>query len=71
LKKGAVLNEIGILRRLTISDDAKAHGLGWFDPAKVKASLDFLVKNVPMKGQIPVAKDLYLTEFLPKTPIKP
>lgn len=71
LKKGAILKEIGILRRVAISDDVKAHGLGWFDPAKMKASLDFLVKNVAMKGRTPVAKDLYLTEFLPKTPIKP
>jgi NitT/TauT family transport system substrate-binding protein len=63
--------EIGVVRELAVTDDTKAHGLGWFDPAKMKASLDFMVKYVGVAGTVPQATDLYAEGFLPATPIKP
>ena len=37
----------------------------------MKANRDFMVKNTKIKGTPPKAEDLYLTGFLPATPILP
>lgn len=71
LKRDIIVAEIGVLKNLAVTPDTTKHGLGWFDPAKMKASLDFVVKYVGVKGNVPKAEDLYLTGFLPTQPILP
>ncbi len=71
LKRDIIVAEIGVLKNLAVTPDTMKNGLGWFDPAKMKASLDFIVKYVGVKGKAPAAEDLYMTGFLPATPIKP
>jgi NitT/TauT family transport system substrate-binding protein len=45
--------------------------LGWFDPAKMKANVDFVVKYIGVTGKAPAPTDLYATGFLPSPAIKP
>ncbi len=71
LKRQIIIDEIAILRNLAVTPDTKAHGLGWFSPAQMKESRDFMIKNVGVKGTPPKAEDLYVSGFLPATPIKP
>jgi hypothetical protein len=71
LKKQITIEELAILKNLAVTPDTKKHGFGWFSPAKMKASRDFMVKNTEIKGTPPKAEDLYLTGFLPATPILP
>lgn len=71
LNRDIIVAEIGVLRTLAVTPDTTKNGLGWFDPVKMKASLDFVVKYVGVTGNVPKAEDLYLTGFLPATPIKP
>lgn len=71
LKKQITIEELAILKNLAVTPDTKKHGFGWFSPAKMKASRDFMVKNTVIKGTPPKAEDLYLTGFLPATPILP
>jgi NitT/TauT family transport system substrate-binding protein len=63
--------EIEVLKTLAVTDDTKANGLGWFDPAKIASSRDFVLKNVDVKGTPPAVEDIYVSGFLPETPIKP
>jgi NitT/TauT family transport system substrate-binding protein len=71
LKPDVSVAEIGVVRELAVTPDTQAHGLGWFDPAKMKAGLDFMAKYVGIGGTAPKATDLYAEGFLPATPIKP
>ena len=71
LKPEGIEAEIGVVRDLAVTPDTQAHGLGWFDPAKIKTSLDFMVKYVGVDGTAPKPDDLYASGFLPETPIKP
>jgi NitT/TauT family transport system substrate-binding protein len=63
--------ELEVVRELAATPDVKAHGLGWFDPAQMKANLEFVVKYIGVNGTPPSATDLYATGFLPNPPIKP
>lgn len=63
--------EIGVVKDLAVTPEVEKHGLGWFDPAEMKSSLDFVIKNVGISGTPPAATDLYATGFLPSPPIKP
>jgi NitT/TauT family transport system substrate-binding protein len=63
--------EIGIVKELAVTPAVEKNGLGWFDPAEMKASLDFMIKYVGLGGTPPSASDLYATGFLPSPPIKP
>jgi NitT/TauT family transport system substrate-binding protein len=71
LKPDVSVAEIGVVRELAVTPDTQAHGLGWYDPAKMKSSLDFMVKYVGVSGTVPKPADLYAEGFLPATPIKP
>lgn len=71
LKRQIIIDEIAILRNLAVTPDTEAHGLGWFSPALMKESRDFMITNVGVKGTPPRAEDLYLSGFLPSPPIKP
>ena len=63
--------EIGVVKGLAVTPATEKNGLGWFDPAEMKASLDFMVKYVGVNGTPPAAADLYATGFLPSPPVKP
>ncbi|HUT48790.1 MAG TPA: ABC transporter substrate-binding protein [Alphaproteobacteria bacterium] len=71
LKRDIIIAEIGVLRTLAVTPDTQKNGLGWYDPAKMKVSLDFVKKYVGIKGKAPKAEDLYVNGFLPATPIRP
>ncbi|HTV35003.1 MAG TPA: ABC transporter substrate-binding protein [Xanthobacteraceae bacterium] len=63
--------EIDIVKSLAVTPEVEQNGLGWFDPAEMKAGLDFMNKYVGLGGTPPRAEDLYATGFLPSPPIKP
>ena len=63
--------EIAVVKDLAVTPAVEKHGLGWFDPAEMKATLDFVTKNVGISGTPPAASDLYATGFLPSPPIMP
>lgn len=71
LKKDVVLSEIEVLRTLAVTDEVKTHGLGWFSEEKMKSSVDFVIKNLDVKGKPPEASAIYLNGFLPQPPILP
>ena len=63
--------EIEVVKNLAVTPAVEKNGLGSFDPAEMKASLDFMVKYVGVGAKAPVATDLYATGFLPAVPVKP
>ena len=63
--------EIDVVRDLAVTPYVEKNGLGSFDPAEMKSSLDFMVKYVGVGATPPSATDLYATGFLPTPPIKP
>jgi NitT/TauT family transport system substrate-binding protein len=63
--------ELAIVKDLAVTPAVTKNGLGWFDPADMKSSLDFMTKYVGFSGAAPKASDLYATGFLPSPPIKP
>jgi len=71
LNKQITLEEIEILRNLVVTPDTRKNGYGWFSPALMKKSRDFMVKHAKLPGSVPKAEDLYITGFLPKIPILP
>lgn len=71
LKVGTSVAELEIVKGLAVTPAVKKHGLGWFDPAEMKASVDFVVKYIGVSGTPPAASDIYATGFLPSPPIKP
>jgi NitT/TauT family transport system substrate-binding protein len=71
LDENVIAAEIEVLRDLAVTDDTKSHGLGWFDPARIAANRDFVVKYVGVDGAAPKAEDIYLEGFLPEQPILP
>ncbi len=71
LKPDVIVSEINVVAGLAVTDDTRKNGLGWFDPAKMKNTLDFVEKYVGVSGKAPVATDLYASGFLPSSPIKP
>ncbi len=71
LKAPTSVAEIKIVSDLAITADTKKHGLGWFDPAKMKSNLDFVAKYVGISGKAPAPADIYATGFLPTPPILP
>ena len=71
LKPDVVRADFEIVRNLVVTPDTQRHGLGWFDPAKIKSNLDFVVKYIGINGTPPAATDLYALGFLPDPPIRP
>ncbi|MGH7057376.1 MAG: ABC transporter substrate-binding protein, partial [Acetobacteraceae bacterium] len=63
--------ELKVVKGLAVTPAVRKHGLGWFDPAGMQATLAFVVKYVGLKGKPPTASDLYATGFLPSPPIEP
>jgi NitT/TauT family transport system substrate-binding protein len=71
LKPEGIVAELNIVRDLVVTPDTQEHGLGWFDPAQIKANVDFVTKYIGMTGTPPASADMYATGFLPDPPIKP
>jgi NitT/TauT family transport system substrate-binding protein len=71
LKPEVIAAELNIVRDLVITPDTQEHGLGWFDPAQIKANVDFVTKYIGITGTPPAPADMYATGFLPDPPIKP
>ena len=63
--------ELAVVKNLAVTPEVKKHGLGWFDPAEMKANLAFVTKYVGIGGKAPAASDLYATGYLPSPPIEP
>lgn len=71
LNEGVAVQEIRILKSLAVTPDVTAHGLGTINPALMKHSVDFVVKNIGVEGTPPNPRDLYTVDFLPKPGIEP
>ena len=71
LKPEVIAAELKIVRDLVVTPDTQQHGLGWFDPAQIKANVDFVTKYIGITGTPPAPADMYATGFLPDPPIKP
>lgn len=71
LKPDVIAAELKIVRSLVITPDTEQHGLGWFDPAQIKANVDFVTKYIGVSGAPPAPADMYSTGYLPNPPIKP
>jgi NitT/TauT family transport system substrate-binding protein len=71
LDRSTIVAELGVLKNLAIVPDTQKNGLGWFDPAKMKASLEFVLTNLSVTGSPPKPEDLYATGFLPEPPVFP
>jgi NitT/TauT family transport system substrate-binding protein len=72
LDKNVILDELRLVRDLVVVPDTQANGYGWFTPAMMKRTLDFMVEHIGVGGGIvPKPEDLYAAGFLPPSPIKP
>ena len=71
LKPDVIAAELNIVRDLVVTPDAEQHGLGSFDPAQIKANVEFVTKYIGITGTPPAPADMYAAEFLPDPPIKP
>jgi NitT/TauT family transport system substrate-binding protein len=71
LKPEVIAAELSIVRDLVVTPDTQQHGLGWFDPAQIKANVDFVTRYIGITGTPPQPSDVYATGFLPDPPIKP
>ena len=60
-----------MVRDLAVTPDTQQHGFGWFDPAKIKANVDFVAKYIGITGTAPAPADIYAAGFLPDPPITP
>lgn len=71
LKPDVIVAELKVVSDLAITPDTKKNGLGWFDPKKVQANIDFVSKYVGISGTVPKAADVYAAGFLPTPPVMP
>jgi NitT/TauT family transport system substrate-binding protein len=71
LKPEAIVAEIRIVANLAVTADTSKNGLGWFDPAKMQSTLDFVVKYIGAPGPALSATDIYAPGFLPTPAVVP
>lgn len=71
LKAEGIVAEIKVVQDLAVTDETRKNGLGSFDPAKMKANIDFVEKYVGISGKVPAPTELYATGFLPAQPVLP
>jgi NitT/TauT family transport system substrate-binding protein len=53
-----IVAEIGVVTDLAVTAETKQNGLGWFDPTKMKANVDFVEKYIGVSGKLPLATDV-------------
>jgi len=71
LKPELIVAEIEIVADLAVTPDTRQHGFGWFDPAKMQSTVDFVVKYIGVPGSTPQASDVSATGYLPMPGILP
>jgi NitT/TauT family transport system substrate-binding protein len=72
LDRAVILDELKLVRELVVVPDTRAHGYGWFTPAKMQRTLDFMVENVGVgDGTVPKGQDLFAAGFLPSPAVMP
>lgn len=59
------VQEVGIVKSLVLSEEAKKNGIGYMDPKKVASTRDLIATYFQLKGEVK-PEDLYTNEFLPK-----
>lgn len=57
--------EVDILKNLVLTEDARAHGIGFMDEAKVKAARDMMAQVYGLKTPVQPA-DVYTNDYLPR-----
>jgi NitT/TauT family transport system substrate-binding protein len=72
LKKDITVEELAIVKDLSVTPDVKKNGLGSFTVERMKTSVDWMVENGGFpKDKAPKVEDVYATGFLPAKPILP
>src|SRR3974390_292801 len=71
LNPKTTIAELAVVKGLAVTPATEKNGLGSFDPAEMKASVDFIVKYVGLSGQGPAGTEIFATGFLPSPAIKP
>lgn len=70
LDNEAALDELTVMRTISITDDVRKTGLGTITADKMTATRDVTVSALSLK-RTPNLDELYTTAFLPKTPVMP
>ncbi len=66
------VEELGIVRNLAVTPAIEMDGLGTFNAAEMKSSVEWMDENGGFaKDKAPKPEDIYATGFLPKPPIMP
>jgi len=64
LSKKIALRELGIVRELVLTEEAKKHCIGWINAEKLARTRDILFKALHVKETLDI-KGAYTTKFLP------
>ena len=65
LDREVVTGEFTEVRKLVLTEDTKARGIGWISREKMEKTRDFVTQHFKLEKVVPV-EDLYTTEYLPK-----
>ena len=63
LDRDIAMQELAMVKSLVLTDDARKHGLGYMDNAKVQQTIDTVAKYYQLKT-VPSAAEVYTNEFL-------
>jgi NitT/TauT family transport system substrate-binding protein len=66
-----IVEEIAVLRRVAITPEVQANGLGYISRERMKNTVDFINKNVEVPGEKLTVEQIYVPGFLPEKPILP
>jgi NitT/TauT family transport system substrate-binding protein len=72
LNRDITLEELQIVKSLSVTPEVATNGLGSFTPERMKKSVDWMAENGGFpKEKAPKPEELYVTGFLPEEPIQP
>lgn len=72
LDNNITVEELSIVRNLAVTPDVEKNGLGTFNTTEMKSSVEWMDENGGFpKDKAPKPEDIYVTGFLPKSPIMP
>jgi NitT/TauT family transport system substrate-binding protein len=71
LNPDIIVEEIAILRRVAITPEVEKNGLGYITAERMKATVDFINKNIEVPGEKLSAETIFAPGFLPEKPILP
>lgn len=72
LNKDVILEELAIVKDLVVTPDVQKNGIGSFTAERMKSSVDWMVENGGFpKDKAPKVEDVYMTGFMPASPILP